>query len=144
MPAMLNLTLNETMKSNPNRAVIAIVDDDIFILRAMKRLVCLQGMDAVTFISGQEFIGRLEMMPPFDPDCVILDVHMPGLNGLQVQEHLTQTRRDIPVVFMTGAEEVSIREHALAAGAAAFLYKPFNSDLLIATLRSVLRLASPK
>ncbi len=127
------------MKSNTNRPVIAIVDDDVFILRAMKRLVCLQGMDAATFISGQEFIGRLETMPPFDPHCVILDLHMPSLDGLQVQERLTQIRPDLPVIFITAANEAWICERAVASGAAAFLHKPFNNDLFMNTLRAVLK-----
>lgn len=128
------------MGRNKTRPVIAIVDDDVFVCRAMKRLVSLMGMDADTFVSGQEFIDLLETMPSFDPDCVILDVHMPGLNGLQVQERLTRIRRDIPVIFATAADEVWVRERALASGAVAFLHKPFNNDLFLKTLRAVLKI----
>jgi FixJ family two-component response regulator len=127
------------MEPNRNRPLIAIVDDDAFICGAMQRLLCLLGMDADTFVSGQEFIDLLEAVPSFDPDCVILDVHMPGLNGLEVQERLTRSRRGIPVIFMTAADEVWIREQALASGAVAFLSKPFNGDLLVETLRAVLK-----
>jgi FixJ family two-component response regulator len=128
------------MGSNKTRPVIAIVDDDVSVCRTMKRLVRLLGMDADTFTSGQGFLDLLEVMPTFEPDCVILDVQMPGLNGLQVQEHLTRIRRDIPVIFITGADEVWIREQALAAGAVAFLCKPFKTDLFIKTLRAVLKI----
>jgi FixJ family two-component response regulator len=149
MPALPNVDSltyagRESMKSNTNRPVLAIVDDNASICRAMKRLVHSLGIDGVTFISGQEFIDRLETMASFDPDCVILDMHMPALNGLQVQEHLKRMRRDIPVIFITGADEAWIREQALAAGAVAFLHKPFNCDLLIETLHAVLKLASTK
>jgi FixJ family two-component response regulator len=127
------------MRSNENRPVIAIVDDDAFICRAMQRLVLLMGMEANTFVSGQEFIEFFQAMPAFNPECVILDVHMPGLNGLQVQERLNRIRPATPVVFMTAADEACIREQALASGAAAFLSKPFNGDLLNKTLRAVLK-----
>jgi FixJ family two-component response regulator len=83
-------------------------------------------------------------MPSFEPDCVILDVQMPGLNGLQVQERLTRIRRDIPVIFITGADDVWIREQALTSGAVAFFYKPFKTDLFIKTLRAVLKIGVGK
>lgn len=135
----LKLAEGESMKSNTNRPVVAIVDDNVSICQAMERLARLLGMDADTFVSGQEFIDRLEAVPSFNPDCVILDVHMPGLNGLQVQEHLIRTRRDIPVIFISAADEVWIREQALASGAVAFLRKPISADLFIKTLRKVLK-----
>jgi FixJ family two-component response regulator len=133
-----------TMKSNKNRPVVAIVDDNAFVCRAMKRLVHLLGMDADTFVSGQEFIDLLEAMPSFAPDCVILDVQMPGLNGLQVQERLTRTRPNIPVIFVTAADEARIREQALASGAVAFLRKPFNNDLFMKTLHAVVKIGVAK
>jgi FixJ family two-component response regulator len=98
------------------------------------------GFEAVTFVSGEEFIEALEGMPSFDPDCVILDIQMPGLNGFQVQERLTGSRRNIPVIFLTAFDEVWIREQALASGAAAFLCKPCSSTVLINTLRAVLKI----
>jgi len=118
------------MKPNTRRPVIAIVDDNISICRGTKRLFYFWGFDAVTFASGQEFIDALEEMPSFDPDCVILDVQMPGLNGFEVQECLTRSRRNIPVIFLTAFDEVWMREQALASGAAAFLSKPCSGDLL--------------
>jgi FixJ family two-component response regulator len=132
------------MEANKNRPVVAIVDDDVFVCRATKRLLCLLEIDAETFVSGQEFIDLFQAMPSFDPDCVILDVHMPGLNGLEVQERLNRTRPDIPIIFVTAADEVGIREQALAAGAVAFLRKPFNSDLLIKTLHAALKIGAGK
>jgi FixJ family two-component response regulator len=128
------------MGLNKTGPVIAIVDDDVSFCRVMKRLVCLLGMDAESFVSGQGFIDLLEVMPSFEPDCVILDMQMPGLNGLQVQERLTRLRRDIPVIFITGADEDWIRKQALASGAVAFLCKPLQIDLLIKTLRAVLKI----
>jgi FixJ family two-component response regulator len=131
------------LSANKKRPIIAVVDDDAFVCRMMQRLLRLLGMDADTFASGQEFIDRLAAMPLFAPDCVILDVHMPGLNGLTVQRHLSRSRPGTPVIFMTAADEAWIREQALAAGAAAFLSKPFDGDLLTGTLRGILKLPLP-
>lgn len=130
-----------TMKPKSHKPVIAIVDDNVSICRGTKRLLCFLGFDAVTFASGQEFIDTLEGMRSFDPDCVILDVQMPGLNGFEVQERLGLSRRNIPVIFLTAFDEVWIREQALASGAAAFLSKPCSGSVLIDTLRAVLKIA---
>jgi FixJ family two-component response regulator len=124
--------------------MIAIVDDDESVCRALKRLVRSLGMNADTFTSGQEFIDLIEAMPSFDVDCLILDVQMPGLNGLQVQERLASSGNPLPVIFITAHDETAAREQALAAGAVAFLRKPFNDELFIKTLRAALKRGEPK
>ena len=118
--------------------MIAIVDDDESVCRALKRLVRSLGMDADTFPSGRQFIELLEAMPPLRVDCVVLDVQMPGLNGLQVQVQLTRSAHRIPVIFITAHDDSALREQALAAGALAFLCKPFNDELLIKILNVAL------
>jgi FixJ family two-component response regulator len=120
------------------RPLIAIVDDDASVCRAMKRLVRSLGMNAETFASGKEFMDCLEAMPSFRADCAILDVQMPGMNGLEVQERLARSSSPIPVIFITAHDEVGARERALAMGAVAFLRKPFDDELLIRTLRAAL------
>ena len=122
-------------KSNP---LIAIVDDDESVCRAMKRLVRSLGMAADAFTSGREFIDRVETTPSFQPDCVVLDVQMPGMNGLEVQERLASSGNPLPVIFITAHDEAGVRDRALAAGAVAFLRKPFNDELFIKTLRIAL------
>jgi FixJ family two-component response regulator len=77
-------------------------------------------------------------MPSFYADCAILDVQMPGMNGLEVQERLVRSGNPMPVIFITAHDEVGARERALAMGAVAFLRKPFNDELLIRTLRAAL------
>jgi len=118
--------------------MIAIVDDDQSVCRAIKRLVRSLGMNAETFASGQDFIDLVEAMPSFNADCVVLDVQMPGLNGLDVQERLQSGGSRLPIIFITAHDEVNVRERALAAGAVAFVCKPFNDELLIRTLRAAL------
>ena len=105
----------------------------------MKRLVRSLGMDAETFTSGQQFFELLEAMPSFEPDCLILDVQMPGMTGLDVQDRLAMNGNKTPVIFITAHDEVGVREKALAAGAVAFLRKPFDDELLIKTLREALK-----
>ena len=122
-------------KSNP---LIAIVDDDESVCRAMKRLVRSLGMEAEAFASGREFIDRIETTPSFQPDCVFLDVQMPGMNGLEVQERLASSGNPLPVIFITAHDDLGVRDRALAAGAVAFLRKPFDDELFIKTLRVAL------
>ena len=119
--------------------MIAIVDDDESVCRALKRLVRSLGMEADTFASGQEFMDLIEAIPSHQIDCVVLDVQMPGLNGLDVQERLQSGGSRLPIIFITAHDEVNVRERALAAGAVAFVRKPFNDELLIKTLRAALK-----
>lgn len=123
-------------KSKP---LIAIVDDDESVCRAVRRLVRSLAMNAETFSSGQDFLDLLHAMPSFEPDCLILDVQMPGMNGLDVQERLTRDGKTIPVIFITAHDEVEVREKALSIGAVAFLRKPFNDQLLIKTMNEALK-----
>jgi FixJ family two-component response regulator len=124
---------------NKSKPLIAIVDDDESVCRALKRLVRSLAMNAETFSSGQEFLDLLDAMPSFHPDCLILDVQMPGMNGLAVQQRLIRKGNTVPVIFITAHDEVGVREKALAAHALAFLRKPFNDELLIKTLREALK-----
>ena len=95
-------------------------------------------MEADTFTSGQKFIELVEAMPSLAVDCVVLDVQMPGLNGLQVQERLARSGHRYPIIFITAHDDTALREQALAAGALAFLRKPFNDELLIKILNVAL------
>lgn len=118
---------------------IAIVDDDESVCRAVRRLLRSLGMDAETFSSGQQFLDLLDALPSFRPDCLILDVQMPGMNGLEVQQRLARRGNKIAVIFITAHDELGVREKALGAGAVAFLRKPFDDELLIKTLREAVK-----
>lgn len=118
---------------------IVIVDDDESVCRALKRLVRSLGMDADTFTSGHEFIELIEAMPSLPVDCVVLDVQMPGLNGLQVQEQLMRSGHRFPIIFITAHDDCGVRDQALASGALAFVRKPVNDELLIRTLSAALK-----
>lgn len=129
----------ESIPLNKPKPLIAIVDDDESVCRAMKRLVRSLGMEGDAFTSGREFIDRIETTPSFQPDCVVLDVQMPGMNGLEVQERLASSGNPLPVIFITAHDDLGVRDRALAAGAVAFLRKPFNDKLFIKTLRVALK-----
>jgi FixJ family two-component response regulator len=121
-----------------SKPLIVIVDDDDSVCRALRRLVRSVGMEAETFKSGRDFLDLWEAMPSFQPGCVILDVQMPGMTGLDVQQQLVKSHKTVPVIFITAHDDVAAREKALAAGAVAFIRKPFQDEILIKTMREAL------
>lgn len=114
---------------NNARPHVAVVDDDDSVSRAVERLLRSIGVTADTFKTGNLFLERFASNPPYRPACVVLDMRMPGLNGLEVQQHLSGS--GIPVIFITAHDEADVRQHALAAGAAAYLRKPFEDDIFL-------------
>ena len=120
----------------PTTPVIAIVDDDGSVTRALRRLVLSMSYQPVDFPSGEAF---LESVRDDAPQCVILDLHMPGLSGLDVLHRLRTASANIPAVIITANTQPELRADCLAAGAAAFLQKPLNADLLFETLQSALK-----
>src|SRR3954468_6199177 len=107
---------------------VAIVDDEEPVRKALKRLLRASGLEAETYESGQQF---LEASAKRRPDCVLLDLHMPGLSGLQVLQALRASKTTLPTVVITAYDELSSREQCLAAGAAAYLRKPLDERLLL-------------
>jgi FixJ family two-component response regulator len=122
--------------SNP---FVAVVDDDDSVGRAIKRLLRAVGIDADTYASGDEFLDALASLPSYRPGCVILDIQMPGTNGLEVQRRLAGS--GIPVIIITAHDDVGVRTQALAAGAVGYLRKPFNDSILIKTVQAALGIA---
>jgi len=119
-----------------NGVLIAIVDDDASVCRALKRLVRSFGYASEAFSRGEEFLERLASLQSFRPDCVVLDMHMPGLSGLEVQQRLAHTA--LPVIFITAHDEPGLREKVMAAGAVELLRKPFTDEIFLETLRAAL------
>jgi FixJ family two-component response regulator len=107
---------------------ISIVDDDESMRCAVKSLVTSLGFDAYTFASAEEFLQS----PRLDnTSCLITDLQMPGLNGVDLQKSLLAQDRHIPIIFMTAFPEERMRTRAIEAGALGFLRKPFESETLI-------------
>jgi FixJ family two-component response regulator len=107
---------------------IAVADDEESVRRAIARLLRSAGMDAVTFGSGREF---LEAARTRSFDCLILDLHMPEMNGFEVQERIVREGIGVPVVIVTGHDTPEYHATALAAGVAAYLPKPVEARLLL-------------
>jgi FixJ family two-component response regulator len=105
---------------------VAIVDDEEPIRKALTRLLRSAGVDVESFPSGHEF---LESLPDHQPDCVVLDLHMPVVNGFEVQDRLVEF--GVPVVIITGHDSDETRGKALAGHPAAYLRKPVNDQVLL-------------
>jgi FixJ family two-component response regulator len=108
------------------------------VCRALERLVRSLGMTAETYTGGTDFMDQLEALPGSHPDCVILDVQMPVMSGIEVQSRIRRAHKNIPVVFITAHDDRNAQERALAGGAVAFLRKPCNDALIIRTLETAL------
>ena len=107
---------------------IALVDDEAPVLKALGRLLRLANWSVGTFESGDAFLKSIAAQRP---NCVILDVHMPGLSGFDVLSRLRAARVDVPVVFITAHDEPDMARRAAAAGASTLLRKPFSNDALV-------------
>jgi FixJ family two-component response regulator len=121
----------------PKRWIVAIVDDDESIQGSLPNALKSVGLLAMSFISAEEFLscGRLDEI-----GCLITDLRMPGLSGLELQAKLARDARRIPVVFVTAHGDARERAQAMRAGAIAFLDKPFDDNLL---LEIVCRIVKP-
>jgi FixJ family two-component response regulator len=115
---------------------VAIVDDEEAVRKALGRLLRSSGLDAETFPTGRAF---LESLADVRPDCLVLDLHMPGLTGLQVLQKLQLSPPMLPVIVITGQDEPENRSRCLAAGAAAYLRKPLDDELLLKTIDRAVR-----
>ena len=115
--------------------LIAVVEDESSVRKALGRLLRSAGLGAETYASGEEFI---EAMPGHAPDCLLLDLQLPGLNGLAVQTWLQQSGLKLPVIFITASEGLEARTRGLQSGATAWLYKPVDGAALLQTIKFAL------
>ena len=122
-------------KEKNNQALIAIVDDDQSFREALESLLTLIGYRTAIFSSARDFLDS----PQFPSvSCAILDVSMPGMDGLELQRYLVATH-PIPIIFITDLRDAKTREQAVRAGAISFLNKPFSEETLLNALNSALR-----
>jgi FixJ family two-component response regulator len=118
---------------------IAIVDDDESVREAATNLFRSMNLPAVAFASAEEFLSSDVASTT---SCLVLDVQMPGMGGLELQSHLAATGQPIPIVFITGHPDQRVREKAMKSGAVCFLTKPFNVGHLLDGLTSALAATS--
>jgi FixJ family two-component response regulator len=115
--------------------IVFIVDDDISVRESLELLIRSQGWHAETFKAAQEFLDRPRVRVP---SCLVLDVSLPGLNGLELQKRVAAERTEMPIIFITGHGNVPISVEAMKAGAVEFLTKPFSNDVLLSAIGSAL------
>jgi RNA polymerase sigma factor (sigma-70 family) len=122
------------VKKNP---VVMVVDDDSGVRNAMRSLLKSVGLESVSFASAQEFLAAYQ---PAQPGCLVLDIRMPGMSGLELQQQLNLSGAVIPVIFMTGHGDIPMAVEAMQHGAFDFLQKPFrDQDLLDRIQRAIVK-----
>jgi FixJ family two-component response regulator len=122
---MLRLRYEPVAKKPP---LIAVVDDDPFVRKALERLLRSAGLSVEAFASGVAF---LESADDHEPDCVVLDLHMPEVSGFEVQSRLARAHAGVPVVVITGHDTPESRSRALGGGAKSYLTKPVDDEALL-------------
>ena len=117
------------------KPIVFVVDDDLSVRRSTERLIRSSGLEVQTFTSAREFLKNSR---PQSPACLVLDVHMPGLSGMDLQRELTRSGIHIPIIFITGHGDIPMSVRAMKAGAAEFLTKPFRSRILLDAIRTAI------
>jgi FixJ family two-component response regulator len=112
--------------------IVFVVDDDVSVRESLELLIRCEGLQPETFASAQEFLDRPRSLAP---SCLVLDVSLPGLNGLDLQKRVAVERPDMPIIFITGYGDVPTTVQAMKAGAVEFLTKPFSEDALLTAIR---------
>jgi FixJ family two-component response regulator len=117
------------------KPIVFVVDDDVSVRESLELLINNEGWQPETFASAQEFLDRPRA---FVPSCLLLDISLPGLNGLDLQKRIAVERSEMPIIFITGHGDVPKTVQAMKAGAVEFLTKPFNEELLLTAIRQAL------
>jgi FixJ family two-component response regulator len=115
--------------------IVFVVDDDVWIRESLQTLLHDEGCHSETFASAQEFLDRPRA---FVPSCLVLDISLPGLNGLELQKRIAVERTDMPIIFITGQGDIPMSVGAMKAGAVEFLTKPFKDEVLLSAIRQAL------
>jgi FixJ family two-component response regulator len=116
--------------------VVYVVDDDISVRDSLELLIRTAGWQPEIFESAQEFLSRPHAVVP---SCLVLDITLPGLNGLELQERVAPDRSDMPIIFITGHGDVPTAVQAMKAGAVELLTKPFSDDALLSAIKSAVQ-----
>ena len=116
-------------------AIVFVVDDDISVRESVESLIRFAGWQPQTFASAAQFLTRPRV---FVPSCLVLDVTLPDLNGLDLQKRIAADRNDLPIVFITGHGDVPMTVRAMKAGAVEFLTKPYGDDVLLNAIQEAI------
>jgi FixJ family two-component response regulator len=122
-------------EADMSAGIVFVVDDDAAIRNSLRRLITSVGSTVEVFPSARAFLAARR---PDAPGCLVLDVRLPGLSGLDLQRELAATDADLPIVFLTGHGDIPMSVHAMKAGAVEFLTKPFRAQELLDAIRSAI------
>ncbi|WP_377831224.1 response regulator transcription factor (plasmid) [Bradyrhizobium lupini] len=128
-------SLAKGLPARPNEAIVFVVDDDVSVRESLELLIGDAGWQAEMFESAQEFLSRPRV---FVPNCLVLDVRLPGLNGLELQRRVAVERPDMPIIFITGYGDVPMSVQAMKAGAVEFLTKPFSDNDILSAIQGAM------
>jgi FixJ family two-component response regulator len=115
--------------------IVYVVDDDFSVRESLEGLIHEAGWQSSVFASAEEFLSH---QCPLQPNCLVLDVMLPGLNGLELQQQIAGERKGMPIIFITGYIDVPVTVRAMKAGAFEFLTKPFSVEVLLEAIHSAL------
>ncbi len=118
-----------------DKPIVFVVDDDVSVRESLELLIRSEGWRVETFISAQEFLNHPRASIP---SCLVLDVSLPGLNGLDLQKRIASGRSEMPIIFITGHGNIPMTVQAMKAGAVEFLTKPFKDEALLTAIRDAL------
>jgi FixJ family two-component response regulator len=119
----------------PSEAIVAVVDDDMSVREGLSSLIRSVGLRVETFASAQEFLARAGAEAP---SCLVLDLQLPGLSGLELQKRMAEGELDIPIVFLTGHGNIPASVQAMKGGAVEFLTKPFDEQELLNAIQEAI------
>jgi FixJ family two-component response regulator len=125
----------ESSSMTPATPIVFVVDDDISVRESLQLLIQFEGWHPETFASAQEFLDNPRVLVP---SCLVLDVSLPGLNGLDLQKRVCIERPDMPIIFITGYGDVPTTVQAMKAGAVEFLTKPLSDDVLLGAIQNAI------
>ena len=119
-----------------DKPIVFVVDDDVSVRESLELLIQFAGWQSETFVSAEEFLAHLRVPTP---SCLVLDVSLPDLNGLELQKLIASERNEMPIIFMTGHGDVPMTVQAMKGGAFEFLTKPFDDEVLLSAIRHAIK-----
>ena len=130
------IDMTVTAPKSQQQPIVFVVDDDISVRESLELLIKFAGWQPETFASAEEFLARPRSATP---SCLVLDVSLPALNGLELQKLIGVDRVDMPIIFITGHGDVPMTVQAMKAGAVEFLIKPFDDEVLLSAIRHAIK-----
>ena len=129
------MTATGTALKPQAQSIVFVVDDDVSVRESLESLIEFAGWQAESFAAAADFLARPRTTTP---SCLVLDVSLPDLNGLELQKLIASERRDMPIIFITGHGDVPMSVQAMKGGAVEFLTKPFDNEILLSAIRHAL------